>query len=459
MCRQGSILVLRKMPSNSAASMFGGAGGRGSRGSVTSLGGLLNVLRRDQERNSTTVGSTVHGPSPVLRAAAVPEDDKETLRGLNSRLSGYLGRVQQLEEENRQLKDEIDDILGKRKTPEGRQWGELVKPLNNIKSKVKNITMCNAKLLLQIDNTKLANADFRNKLADETKARKVIENDLDELKKNIEDTNLSNKQTQKEIDLVKDELAIFEQDHKNTVDDLCEKIKNSEVNVEFETSNSDLPGIVNNIRKQYDKLGTNNLKETEDWCQSKLENIKVEEVKNTEMLQSGKLELKEMSKQKKYLEIKIQGGHTTIHNLEETLRFTKLENGQRLVPLNRAILDLEQQLKKVRAHVENQLEVNKDLMCVKMRLETEINEYQQLMSGNVNSFDFYSKDGISHDQKKLEDSEEPQEVTEDVTQASILDHTEELVVKVVTLNKIDIKGSSSSESEDEKAKNQDVDTA
>ncbi|XP_077457269.1 keratin, type I cytoskeletal 18-like [Stigmatopora argus] len=459
MCRQASTLVLRKMPSNSAASMFGGAGGRGSRGSVASLEGLLNVLRKDQERNSTLAGATVHGPSPVLRAAAVPEDDKQTLRGLNSRLSGYLGRVQQLEEENRQLKDEIDDILGKRKTPEGRHWGELVEPLNNIKSKIKNITMYNAKLLLQIDNTKLANADYRNKLADETKARKVIENDLDHLKKDIEDTNLSNKQTQKEIDLVKDELAIFEQDHKNTVDDLCEKIKNSEVIVEIETPNSNLPEIVNNIRKQYDTFGTNNLKETEDWCQSKFENIKAEEVKNTEMLQSGKLELKELSKQKKYLEIKRQGGHTTIHNLEETLRVTKLENGQRLVPLNRAILDLEQQLKKVRAHVENQLELNKDLMCVKMRLETEINKYQQLMSGNVDSFDFSSEDDLSHDQKKLEVSEEQKEVTEDVKQGNILDPTEELVAKVDILNKIGMKDSSSSESEDEKAKNQDVETA
>lgn len=52
------------------------------------------------------------------------------------------------------------------------------------------------------------------RLNDEKKARKVIEKDLQDLKKTIEDTKLNRKQTQKDIDLVKEELARLEQDHK-----------------------------------------------------------------------------------------------------------------------------------------------------------------------------------------------------------------------------------------------------
>ncbi|XP_061655186.1 keratin, type I cytoskeletal 18-like [Phyllopteryx taeniolatus] len=236
-------------------------------------------------------------------------------------------------------------------------------------------------------------------LNDETKARMVIENDLDELKKNIEDTKLSNKQTQKEIDLMKDELANFEQDHKNAADDLREKIRNSEVNAEIETPNSSLPEIVNNIRKQYSKLATKNLKETEERYQNKFENIKVEEAQNNEALQSGKTELKDLLKQKQYVVIKVQGGQSTIRNLEENLRLAKLEKGQQLGPLNRTILDLEQQL---RAHVQNQLEMNKDLLCVKMRPEAEINDYQKLMSGDVDSLDFSLDDAPPHGKSSIQ---------------------------------------------------------
>lgn len=70
-----------------------------------------------------------------------------------------------------------------------------------------------------------------------------------------------------------------------------------------------------------------------------------------------------------------------------------MENGYRLGLHNQTILDLEQQLKKMRAHVESQLEMNKDLLCVKMRLEAEINNYQQLMSGNVNRWEW--QDAVS----------------------------------------------------------------
>ncbi|XP_061122902.1 keratin, type I cytoskeletal 18-like [Syngnathus typhle] len=391
------------MPSTSAASMFGGAGGRGARASVASLEGLRNVLRNNQSEHSDWIRAAGGGAvtTPVTTPVSpAPADDKQTLRALNERLSGYLGRVKQLEKENQQLKEEIEEIGGKRRTAEGRDWGALDEPLNHLKKKIKEVTMHNAKLLLQIDNTKLANADFMNKLNDETKARKAIENDLDDLKKNIEDTKLSNRQTQKEIQLVKDELAIFEQDHKNVVDDLCEKIKNSEIKVEIETPDSNLPEIVNNIRKRYDKVATKNLEEPEDRYQSKFENIKVEEARNAQALQSGKLELKDLLRQKQHLEVKVQGARSTIFNLEESLRFTKLDNGRRLGPFNRTILDLEQQLRKIRTHVESQLETNKDLLCVKMKLESEIDNYQQLMSDNLDRADFSLDHGLAHDQQK-----------------------------------------------------------
>lgn len=126
------------MPSNTAASMFGGAGGRGSRASVASLQGLRNVMRNDTERDSAAPKqeAPTAAAAPPPPAPAAPADDKQTLRGLNDRLSGYLGRVRQLEKENGDLEKQIDDILAKRKAPEGRDWDEVEKPLEDLKKKV-----------------------------------------------------------------------------------------------------------------------------------------------------------------------------------------------------------------------------------------------------------------------------------------------------------------------------------
>ncbi|XP_010795669.1 keratin, type I cytoskeletal 18-like [Notothenia coriiceps] len=365
------------MPSNTSASMFGGAGGRGSRVSVASLEGLRNVLRNDTERDSAPAPAAPLAPAVPV----VPADDKKTLRGLNDRLSGYLGLVRQLEQENGDMEKQIDAILTKRKTPEGRNWDEVEKPLDILKKQIKEITIDNAKLLLQIDNTKLANDDFKNKLEDEKNGKRELENDLEDLKKTIEDTGLNRIQTQKEIDLVKEELDRLEKEHKEEVCALREKIKDSEVTVEIESQDSNLAEMVNNIRVQYDKLAEKNLKETEDWYQNKFETIKVVEAQNNEDLNSGKSELRDLLKQKQSLEIKLQGGHSKIRHLEEAVALTKFENGQHLAPLNKVILDLEAELKEVRAEVERIVRHNKDLLCVKMKLEAEMDNYQRLIHG------------------------------------------------------------------------------
>lgn len=70
-----------------------------------------------------------------------------------------------------------------------------------------------------------------------------------------------------------------------------------------------------------------------------------------------------------------------IRNLEESLLNTKREYQQQQVPLNKILLDLEVELGKVRSQVERQVEINKNLLCVKMKLEAEINNYQQLIQG------------------------------------------------------------------------------
>lgn len=54
------------------------------------------------------------------------------------------------------------------------------------------------------------------------------------------------------------------------VDVLREKVRDSDVNVEIESQNSNLAEIINKIRRQYDKLAMKNLKETEEWYQSKV---------------------------------------------------------------------------------------------------------------------------------------------------------------------------------------------
>jgi len=70
-----------------------------------------------------------------------------------------------------------------------------------------------------------------------------------------------------------------------------------------------------------------------------------------------------------------------IRSLEDSLENTKAEYGQQLGPLSQVIVDLEANLKEVKSQVEMQTETNKNLLCVKMKLEQEINSYEGLILG------------------------------------------------------------------------------
>ncbi|CAL8290091.1 unnamed protein product [Lota lota] len=347
---------------NNAGSVFGGAGGRGTRVSIASLEGLRNVLRKEPERDAAT-------PAPV----AIATDDKKTMRGLNERLSGYLGRVGQLEKANNKLQDEIDEILAKRSAPDGRDWNEIKKPLDALRKKIKDMTMDIAKLVMHIENSKLANDDFQNKLDAEKQSCRSVKHDLIGLKKINDDTQLHRQQLESQVESVKEELAILKKDHDDEVKVLRQKIMDSSIIVEVDSKESDLAETLNKVRYQYEKLAKKNQKEADNWYQSKFENVKVEEAKNTEVLQSGKLELKDLHRQKQKLEIDIQSMLSMIRSLEDTLKDTEKRYGGELSHLRRHVRDLEAELGQLRGEVERQGEAYQDLLHVKMKLEAENN--------------------------------------------------------------------------------------
>jgi len=365
-------IAMSRRPTSSA-SMFGGAGGRDSRASVSTLHGLRNALRPDSQKRD---GDNIASAQP---------DDKRTMRGLNDRLSGYLGRVRQLEKSNTELEDKIKEILKRRGKMTDHDWDEIEKPLAELRKQVREKTMENARLILQIDNSKLANEDFKNKLETEAVARQNVDRDVADLRKVIDDTQLSKMQLESQIEAVKEELAYLKKDHRDDVMSLRLKVKDSDVTVEVDSPESNLAGSLNKIRAQYEKVADKNREDTETWYSKRFENIKIEVAKNTESIQSSKNELTELRRQKQSMELDVQAICQMIVSLEENLQDTEGRYGHELGRLNRILQQLESELGQVRAQVERQADDYEALFNVKMKLEAEIESYRKLLHGIDNT--------------------------------------------------------------------------
>ncbi|XP_034037622.1 keratin, type I cytoskeletal 14-like [Thalassophryne amazonica] len=295
---------------------------------------------------------------------------------LMERLSVYVGRKRQLERHNQELEEEITEILTRRETPEERDWEEVQKPLDGLRTKVREVTLENNKLLLQVDSIKQATADLKTKLEVEQQVQWMIEQDLVGLKKNIDEIKLNRSHLHKQIEFVKEETLHFKKEHKHEVDKLHEKIKDFHVKVEVDSQDSGL----NKTHVQCDRLVKKNMKEGDDWYQKKLDTIKAEVAQNTEALQFGQMELNSLLRDKRHVEIMIRAKLSTICFLEEKLKDVKGEYNHKLVQANQIILGLEGELKQVRMQMDYRMN-DYHLLNDTMMLEKGISSYQELMQG------------------------------------------------------------------------------
>ncbi|XP_041933764.1 keratin, type I cytoskeletal 18 isoform X2 [Alosa sapidissima] len=354
---------------SSAASVFGGAGGIGSRISVSNVRNISNMLRPHVQLDN---GKLVISPA----------DEKETMRGLNDRLSGYLSNVRTLEESNRKLEDQIKEVLSKRGTGVERDWSAYEQPLATLKEQLQDMTMENARLMLQIDNARLAADDFKVKFETEQGMRQGVEQDIAGLRKLIDDTHMGRMQLESQIESLREELVYLKKNHEEDVDQLRGQISNCGVSVEMDNrKGDDLNETINKIRKDYEKTAQKNHEDTETWYQSKFDNITAEVTQNTEALQTGKSELNDLRRQKQSLEIDIQALHNMNRSLEDTLDDTQNRSAQEMTQYNKIIMQLEDELGQVRAQVERHRLDYQTLLNLKMKLEAEIATYHGLLEG------------------------------------------------------------------------------
>ncbi|KAJ8253074.1 hypothetical protein GJAV_G00208820 [Gymnothorax javanicus] len=346
-------------------SMSAGDGRRDPRMSVSSFG-VPNAPHSFAQQNNMV----------FMRGA----DDKETMKGLNNRLDKYLSRVRTLEESNRELEERIKEELLRRGTEGLRDWSVYDKPLADLRRQIRDLTTENARLLLQIDNARLAADDFKVKYESELALRQGVEQDIAGLRKIIDDTNMNRLQLEGEIEAGGEELAFLKKNHEEDLAELRGQMNNGDVSIELNAPKGpDMNETISKIRDDYEKTAQRNREDMDAWYKSKFDKLTAVVSENTEALQDGKSELSSLRREKQSLEVDLQALHNLNDTLADTLEDTKDRYAQQMCQLNNLLRQLELQLTDLRAQAEVDANNYQNLLNVKSKLEDEIATYHQLL--------------------------------------------------------------------------------
>uniref|UniRef100_A0A8C8ZST8 Keratin, type I cytoskeletal 19 n=1 Tax=Prolemur simus TaxID=1328070 RepID=A0A8C8ZST8_PROSS len=361
-----------------APSIHGGSGGRGV--SVSSARFVSSSSSGYGGGHGGGYGggfAGARGGSDVLLAG----NEKATMQNLNDRLASYLDKVRALEKANGELEVKIRDWYQKQGPGPSRDYSHYFKTIEDLREKILGATIENSRIVLQIDNARLAADDFRTKFETEQALRLSVEADINGLRRVLDDLTLSRTDLEAQIENLKEDLAYLKKNHEEEISVLRGQV-GGQVNVEVDSAPGiDLAKILSDMRSQYEVLAEQNRKDVETWYMSQIDVLNKEVTSNKEQLQISKSEVTDLRRTLQGLEIELQSQLSMKAALEGTVAETEARYGAQLAQIQGLISAIEAQLADVRADSERQNQDYQRLMDIKSRLEQEIATYRSLLEG------------------------------------------------------------------------------
>ncbi|NXJ70626.1 K1C19 protein, partial [Rostratula benghalensis] len=364
-----------------APSIHGGSGGRGV--SVSSARLVSSGLGYGQAGGYGSSFSSRFSGGCGLGSGdgLLSGNEKVTMQSLNERLASYLEKVRALEEANSDLETKIRDWYQNQGPGPARDYSPYHKTIEDLREKILEATIDNSKVVLQIDNARLAADDFKTKFETEQALRMSVEADTNGLRRVLDELTLARTDLELQIECLKEELAYLKKNHEEEISALGGQVA-GQVSVELDSAPGiDLTKTLADMRDQYEHMAEKNRKDAEAWFHSKTEELNREVAVNSEQLQSSKTEVTDLKRTLQGLELELQSQLNMKAALECTLADTEQRFSAQLAQMQGLIHSLEAQLAELRADMEQQNSDYKTLMDIKTRLEQEIGTYRQLLEG------------------------------------------------------------------------------
>ncbi|XP_053308853.1 keratin, type I cytoskeletal 12-like [Spea bombifrons] len=343
-------------------------------------------------------GSSGFGGSDGLLAGG----EKHTMQNLNDRLASYLEKVRALELANSDLEKKIREWYESQSAlnnSQSRDYTKYYQIIEDLKNKIIVSSTDNARVVLQIDNARLAADDFRMKYENELAMRQNVEADINGLRRVLDELTLARSDLELQVESLSEELAFLKKNHLEEMNSF--KGSTGQVSVEMDAAPAvDLTVLLNNMRAEYEGLAEKNRKEAEEWFLKKSSELKKEISVGVQEVQSSRSEISDLKRTLQSLEIELQAQISMKNSLEGTLAETEGRYCVQLSHIQTQISSIEEQLQQVRIDMERQSSEYKRLLDIKTRLEMEIETYRRLLEGELGQIQQIKSQASSVDSKK-----------------------------------------------------------
>ncbi|KAK0144505.1 Keratin, type I cytoskeletal 13 [Merluccius polli] len=314
-------------------------------------------------------------------------NEKGTMQNLNDRLATYLKKVSELENANTELELKIRGFLDSKSGPAARDYSAFFVTIKELQDMILDAITARGRVMLSIDNAKLAQDDFRVKYENELEMRQSVEADIAGLKALLADLGSAKIDLTMQIESLVEELAYMKKNHEEDLLGARSQMS-GQVNVEVTAAaQPNLTAVLEELREQYEAAALKDKKELDGWFKTKSEVIiKEVAVVDSDMKQTS-TEMKDVRSSLQALEIELQSQLSMKASLEASLVEIQNHYCMQLSSYQMQVSSMEEQLMQLRGDLERQGQEYQMLLDIKTRLEMEIAEYRRLLDSQPPEID------------------------------------------------------------------------
>ncbi|XP_044274635.1 glial fibrillary acidic protein [Varanus komodoensis] len=305
-------------------------------------------------------------------------NEKVEMMELNDRFASYIEKVRFLEQQNKVLVAELNQIRDKEPTKLADIYQEEMRELRH---QVDQLTNSKARLEIERDNLLEDLNSLRQKLQDEINLRLEAENNLSSYRQDVDDAALARIDLERKVESLQEEINFLKKVHDEELRELQQQLQQQQVHIEMDLAKPDLTSALREIRIQYESMASNNMQETEEWYKSKFADLTDAAARNVEALRLAKQEANEYRRQLQTITCDLESLKGSNESLERQLRELEDRYALETASYQDTVIRLEEDTQSLKQEMAHHLQEYQDLLNVKLALDIEIATYRKLLEG------------------------------------------------------------------------------